>query len=58
MRILSPIGVDRKSELVGVGGWVSLMMAATVLGVLVVMVAWMVTWCISLLYSSCRSNAW
>ena len=37
-----------ESELV-VGDWLSLMMAATVWGVLVVMVAWMVTWLVSCL---------
>jgi hypothetical protein len=43
---LSPIEVYGESELVGVGGWVSLMMAVTVWGVLVVMVARQVTWCL------------
>jgi hypothetical protein len=39
----------------GVGSWlVSLMMAATAWGVLSVMVAQMVTWCMSLRYGNCK----
>jgi hypothetical protein len=62
------IGVCAKSEKTGSGvlspglvaaGWspAELMMAATARGVELVMVAWMVTWCMFFLYRAWMSNA-